>query len=45
MLHWFQVYSEAILLYIYVYIYIFIFRLFFLVDYYKILSIVPCTVQ
>ena len=39
----FQVYSKVIQLYIY--IFILFFRLFSIIGYYKILSIVPCAIQ
>ena len=32
-------------IYIYIYIYIYIFRFFSIIDYYKILSIIPCALQ
>ena len=45
MLYYFLVYSKAIQLYTYITSYVYFFRFFSLLSYYKISSIVPCTLQ
>ena len=40
MLYWFQVYSKVIQSYIYI-----LFRLFSIIGYHKVLSIIPCAIQ